>query len=87
MLQYITATVERGDIESTVVAAGIVQPIQSVDVGAQTSGWYQSLKVERGDRVQANPLMAEIDPVLAETGLTMLGIIIGVASVEAMAGD
>ena len=69
-VQYITATVERGDIESTVVAAGIVQPIKYVDVGAQTSGKLKSLKVERGDPVKANQLLAEIDPVLAETALT-----------------
>src|ERR1039457_6899337 len=33
---YSTAVVERGDIESSVVAAGIVQPFKYVDVGAQT---------------------------------------------------
>ena len=69
-VQYITAPVERGDIESTVVAAGIVQPIKYVDVGAQTSGKLKSLKVERGDPVKAEQLLAEIDPVLAETALT-----------------
>src|ERR1017187_4618771 len=48
---YTTATVVRGDIESTVVAAGVLQPIVYVDVGAQTSGKLQSLKVKRGDQV------------------------------------
>ncbi len=67
---YATATVERGDIESTVVAAGILQPIKYVDVGAQTSGKLKSLKVNRGDHVEANQLLAEIDPVLADTALT-----------------
>src|ERR1035437_6889176 len=33
---YATAPVTRGDLESTVVAAGIVQPVKYVDVGAQT---------------------------------------------------
>jgi len=69
-VHYVTATVERGDVESTVVAAGIVQPIQYVDVGAQTSGKLKSLKVIRGDRVEKNQLLAEIDPVLAGTALT-----------------
>ncbi len=67
---YATAAVERGDIESTVVAAGIVQPIKYVDVGAQTSGKLKSLKVKRGDQVKENQLLAEIDPVLADTALT-----------------
>jgi len=67
---YATATVVRGDIESTVVAAGILQPILYVDVGAQTSGKLQSLKVKRGDQVTKGQLLAEIDPVLADSALT-----------------
>ena len=67
---YATATVERGDVESTVVAAGVVQPINYVDVGAQTSGKLKSLKVKRGDQVKTNQLIAEIDPILADTALT-----------------
>ena len=69
-VSYATAAVTRGDIESTVVAAGIVQPIKYVDVGAQTSGKLKSLKVARGDQVKENQLLAEIDPVLADTALT-----------------
>ena len=69
-IRYTSAAVERGDIESTVVAAGIVQPIKYVDVGAQTSGKLQSLKVNRGDRVEKDQLLAEIDPILAQTALT-----------------
>jgi len=67
---YSTASVVRGDIESTVVAAGILQPILYVDVGAQTSGKLQSLKVKRGDQVTKDQLLAEIDPVLADSALT-----------------
>ena len=69
-VSYTTAAVTRGDIESTVVAAGIVQPIKYVDVGAQTSGKLKSLKVNRGDQVKENQLIAEIDPALADTALT-----------------
>jgi macrolide-specific efflux system membrane fusion protein len=69
-VRYATATVERGDVESTVVAAGILQPILYVDVGAQTSGKLQSLKVKRGDQVVKDQLLAEIDPVLADSALT-----------------
>jgi macrolide-specific efflux system membrane fusion protein len=67
---YATAPVVRGDVESTVVAAGILQPILYVDVGAQTSGKLQSLKVKRGDQVAKDQLLAEIDPVLADSSLT-----------------
>jgi len=67
---YATAPVERGNVESTVVAAGIVQPIKYVDVGAQTSGLLKSLKVKRGDPVVKDQLIAEIDSVLTETAIT-----------------
>ena len=67
---YTTAPVARGDVESTVVAAGILQPVKYVDVGAQTSGKLKSLKVIRGDQVAKDQLLAEIDPVLADTALT-----------------
>jgi len=67
---YDTAVVERGDVESTVVAAGILQPVKYVDVGAQTSGKLKSMKVICGDLVTENQLLAEIDPVLAYTALT-----------------
>jgi macrolide-specific efflux system membrane fusion protein len=67
---YTTAPVERGDVENSVLAAGLIQPIRYVDVGAQTSGKLKSLKVERGDRVEKSQLLAEIDPVLAQTALT-----------------
>jgi macrolide-specific efflux system membrane fusion protein len=51
------------------VAAGIVQPFNYVDVGAQTSGKLKSLKVKRGDQVEKDQLLAEIDPILAATAL------------------
>ncbi len=66
---YTTAVVVYGDLESSVVAAGIVQPLNYVDVGAQTSGKLKSLKVKRGDQVEKDQLIAEIDPVLATTAL------------------
>jgi len=69
-VQYITAAVTTGDVESTVVAAGNVQPINYVDVGAQTSGKLKSMKVKRGDHVELDQLLAEIDPLLAQTAIT-----------------
>jgi len=68
-VQYATVPVQRGDVESTVVAAGIVQPFKYVDVGAQTSGMLKTVKVIRGDQVIVDQLLAEIDPILANTAL------------------
>jgi len=68
-VHYAATDVKRGDVESTVVAAGILQPVRYVDVGAQTSGQLKSLKVKRGDKVEEGQLLAEIDPVLASSSL------------------
>ena len=67
---YMSAPVERGNVENDVVAAGIVQPIKYVDVGAQTSGLLKSLRVKRGDQVVKDQLIAEIDSVLTQTAIT-----------------
>ena len=55
------ATVEFGDIENAVTAAGSLQPSRFVDVGAQVSGQLERLFVEVGDVVREGDLVAEID--------------------------
>jgi len=59
--QPLLATVERGNIENTISAAGSLQPSRYIDVGAQVSGQLQKLHVEVGDKVEENQLLAEID--------------------------
>ena len=56
-----TVPVGRGDIETTVLASGMVESDNLVSVGAQVSGQLKSLKVELGDTVKAGQLVAEID--------------------------
>lgn len=58
---YLTATVERGDIQNLVTATGILQPREYVDVGAQVSGQLKKLWVVVGQQVKAGDLLAEID--------------------------
>src|SRR4051812_36022747 len=60
--QYTTATVQRGDLEDSVTATGILQPRDYVDVGTQVSGQVKKLHVEVGAVVKAGELLAEIDP-------------------------
>jgi len=55
------ATVEVGDIENAVTAAGFLQPSTFVDVGAQVSGQLEVLHIEIGDVVTEGDLLAEID--------------------------
>jgi macrolide-specific efflux system membrane fusion protein len=65
--QYAIATVQRGDLEDTVTATGILQPRDYVDVGTQVSGQLETLHVEIGSRVKAGQLIAEIDPTVYQT--------------------
>lgn len=58
---YLTATVERRDIQNLVTATGILQPREYVDVGAQVSGQLKKLHVVVGQQVKAGDLLAEID--------------------------
>jgi macrolide-specific efflux system membrane fusion protein len=60
--QYATALVQRGDLEDTVTATGILQPRDYVDVGTQVSGQIKKLHVEIGSAVKSGQLLAEIDP-------------------------
>ncbi len=63
---YITATVQRGDIEDQVSATGSLQPRDYVDVGAQVSGQLRKILVEVGSEVKEGDQLAEID---AETSM------------------
>src|SRR5438874_9497994 len=51
----------RGDLEDVVTAVGNLQPLTSVDVGAQVSGQLDTLHVQIGDDVQKGQRLAEID--------------------------
>lgn len=61
---YLTAEVQRSDIEDSITALGTLGPLEYVDVGTQVSGQLMRLHVELGDRVKEGQLLAEIDPTL-----------------------
>lgn len=65
--EYLTATVERGRVEKTITALGILEPKEYVDVGTQVSGQLQRLHVDTGDAVTKDQLLAEIDPKVYES--------------------
>ncbi|MFW3163440.1 macrolide transporter subunit MacA [Pseudomonas syringae pv. syringae] len=67
--EYLTAKVERTDIENSVLASGVLQGIKQVDVGSQVSGQLKSLKVNLGDKVKQGQWLAEIDPVVLQNTL------------------
>lgn len=63
----LTEIVDRGDIEKTVLATGILKPSLQVAVGAQVNGQLKKLYVQQGERVKAGQLLAEIDPRLQQS--------------------
>ena len=65
--QYSTALVQKGDLEDTVTATGILQPRDYVDVGTQVSGQIRKLHVLTGSAVKSGQLLAEIDPTVYTT--------------------
>lgn len=59
-------TVALGDVEDTVSAVGVLQPLTYVDVGTQVSGQLRSIFVDFGQRVEQGQLLAQIDPTIYE---------------------
>lgn len=62
-----TATVELGDIETSVTAIANMQPKTYVDVGTQVSGQLRTIRPDVGDLVRKGDLLAEIDPTVYQT--------------------
>lgn len=63
---FLAETVTRGDIEDSITAVGKLSALRSINVGAQVSGQLKSVKVQVGDHVEDNELVAEIDPAPSE---------------------
>lgn len=64
---YITAGVQRGNIENTISALGTLQPRDYVDVGTQVSGQLRKIVVPVGAVVHQGDLLAQIDPTVYQS--------------------
>ena len=62
----IVAEATRGDVEDLVTALGTLQPIASVDIGAQVSGQLKKIYVQIGSDVQKGQELADIDSQVME---------------------
>ena len=60
--RYVTEVVDRGEIASTVIATGTVQPVTKVQVGTYVSGPIREIHVDFNSPVTKNQLVAKIDP-------------------------
>jgi len=61
---YITATIDRGDIEAAITATGNVNAVKTVQVGSQVSGNILELHADFNTKVKAGQLVARIDPAI-----------------------
>jgi HlyD family secretion protein len=55
------ATVERGDLARSVVATGRIEPITKVEIKSKANGIIKELRVQVGDHVTVNQVLAELD--------------------------
>lgn len=65
----VTVPVPVGDVETSVLATGLLKPSSLVAVGAQVSGRVETLAVGIGDPVKTGDLIAQIDPVPRQNAL------------------
>ena len=59
--EFQTTKVGRGDITQTITATGDLQPVITVDVGAQVSGQIKDVLVDFNSQVKAGDVLARID--------------------------
>ena len=60
--RYVTARMDRGDIDSTVTTTGNLNAVITVQVGSQVSGNIIALYADFNTKVKKGQLVAEIDP-------------------------
>jgi len=60
--EYVTARVDRGDIDSTVTTTGNLNAVITVQVGSQVSGNIKALYADFNTKVKKGQLVAQIDP-------------------------
>ena len=59
---YLTETVQRGSVASTVTASGTLNPVTSVQVGTYVSGPIKAIFADYNSQVTKGQLVAKIDP-------------------------
>jgi HlyD family secretion protein len=60
--QYDTAKVEKRSLVLTVEAAGVIEPVRTVEIKSKASGEILELGADTGDTVKSGALLARIDP-------------------------
>lgn len=81
-VQYSTTPAARADILETIAAGGVLQPVRTVEVGAELSGVVRTVGVDFNDQVRAGQVLATIDSaeVEAQVADTLAGVDVADAS-------
>lgn len=64
--QYLTASVDRGNLRNTVTATGTLQAVTTVQVGSQASGTISALNADFNSVVKKGQIVAQLDPAVAK---------------------
>jgi HlyD family secretion protein len=92
-LAFTTAVVKRGDVSATITATGTIEPLETVDVGAQVAGRVSTLgtdkagkPVDYGSEVEEGALLAKIDDSVyaADLSVAKAGELSAAANLEQM---
>lgn len=68
-VNYVTATVGKGEISESVTATGTIEPVTEVEVGTQVSGIIDKIYVDYNSVVTRGQLIAEMDRVTLQSEL------------------
>jgi HlyD family secretion protein len=68
-VEFKTAVIEKGNIESLISTTGTINPVDEVSVGSQVSGNILKLNADYNSVVKAGQLIAEIDPEIYQARL------------------
>ncbi len=59
--EFVTAKIEKGNIQTSITATGTIEPVTSVTVGTQVSGIVSKLYVDYNSVVKKGQVIAELD--------------------------
>jgi HlyD family secretion protein len=63
-VEVTTDLVTRGAVARRILVAGTLQPVRTIDIGAQVSGTVQSLEVDFNSKVRSGQVLARLEPSL-----------------------
>src|ERR1051325_1976293 len=69
-IEYLTATITRGEVTQLVTANGTLNAVTNVNVGALVSALVQKIYVDHNSKVTNGQLLAELDPATYQARLT-----------------